>query len=341
MFKISVIVPVYKKQEQLPDALKSLAAQTVFEDIQLILVDDGSPDACGKICDEFARKNSNTVVIHKENGGVSSARNAGLDAATGEYIGFVDADDTVSPDYFENLLKAVQKGNCDMAFGTMTLIWSGEHRRGRIWYGDGTVLDKNEIINGFARRMLTDGSQNSACTKLIKRSTIKENNIRFPVGIKIGEDKQFVLGVLKHCSSAVCAGVYGYFYLDVASSAMHSDKKMLELLDSYEYEVELFCDIGLNEKTVREEKSVYLFHELADFLQRNLSCSRAQAKEAVKQSFENEILMEKIDESLKLVKQNSGRIYNMLADAFSVRSVRRTLFVLGLQRAINERGGRK
>ncbi len=341
MKKLSVIIPVYKKQEQLPETLKSLAAQTVFDDIELILVDDGSPDGCGRICDEFAKQHKNTVVIHKENGGVSTARNAGLEAATGEYIGFIDADDTVAPDYFEKLLNAIEKNSCDMAFGAMTLIWAGEYRRGKMWYKKDTVLDRNDIINSFARRMLIDGSQNAVWSKLMRHDIIERKKIRFPVGIKIGEDKQFVLEFLKHCNSAVCTGDYGYFYLDVPSGAMHSNKKMLELLASYEDEVELFTELGLDEKTVREEKSAYLFYELADFLQRSLSCSLAQAKVTVKEHFENIELMAKIDTGLSFVKQNNGRIYSMLADAFAARSALKTICVLLLQKAINERGGRK
>jgi len=89
--KISIIVPVYKVEPYLRKCIDSILAQT-FTDFELILVDDGSPDGCGKICDEYAKKDNRILVIHKSNGGLSSARNAGLEIAKGEYIGFVDSD---------------------------------------------------------------------------------------------------------------------------------------------------------------------------------------------------------------------------------------------------------
>lgn len=114
MPEISVIVPVYKVQDFLPACLSSLAAQT-FQDYELILVDDGSPDRCGALCDEYAAADSRARVIHKANGGLSSARNAGLEAAAGRYIAFVDSDDVVAPDYLETLYTAIRRDRADMA----------------------------------------------------------------------------------------------------------------------------------------------------------------------------------------------------------------------------------
>lgn len=105
---ISVIVPVYRVEPFLPRCLDSLRNQT-YRNLEILLVDDGSPDNCGKICDEYAEKDHRFRVIHKENGGLSSARNAGLDAATGEFIGFVDSDDWIAPQMYETLLSALIK----------------------------------------------------------------------------------------------------------------------------------------------------------------------------------------------------------------------------------------
>ena len=94
---VSVIVPVYKVEKYLDKCIESIVGQT-YENLEIILVDDGSPDNCPTMCDEWAQKDSRIKVIHKENGGLSSARNAGLDACTGDYIGFVDSDDWIEPD---------------------------------------------------------------------------------------------------------------------------------------------------------------------------------------------------------------------------------------------------
>lgn len=340
MFKISVIVPVYKAEKHLPACLKSIAEQTVFNKIQLILVDDGSPDGCGRICDEFAEKYTNTVVIHKENGGVSAARNAGLNAAQGEYIGFVDADDTIASDYYENLLAAIENRGSDMAFGSMTFVYKGQKRMWPCWYPSNTVLE-DTLLNEYILKMLTDGNQNSTCVKLLKREIIERNYIRFPVDVKIGEDKMFVLQYLQYCKSAVCTGNCGYIYMDVISSAMHSDKKMLELLSVYDRETDMFVSLGIDRKTVVEKKSSILFEELSDFLQRCYAESFARARFAVKEAFNNKDLMAHIDEGLSFVKANNGRIYNMLADAFAERNITKTLFVLVIQNIITKNGERK
>ena len=102
--KISVIVPVYKVEKYLDKCVESIVNQT-YKNLEIILVDDGSPDNCPAMCDEWAEKDERIRVIHKENGGLADARNAGMDIATGDYIGFVDSDDWIEPNMYEVLLK--------------------------------------------------------------------------------------------------------------------------------------------------------------------------------------------------------------------------------------------
>lgn len=110
---ISVIVPIYRVEEYLPRCIDSLLAQT-YQNIQIILVDDGSPDACGRICDEYASTDKRIQVIHKENGGLSDARNAGLSASKGDYIAFVDSDDWVASEYLERMQQSLCKHDADI-----------------------------------------------------------------------------------------------------------------------------------------------------------------------------------------------------------------------------------
>lgn len=111
---ISIIVPVYKVENYLSKCLDSMICQT-YKNIEIILVDDGSPDNSGKICDDYAKKDSRIKVIHKENGGLSDARNAGLKIATGKYIGFVDSDDYISVEMYEKLYNQAKKEDADIA----------------------------------------------------------------------------------------------------------------------------------------------------------------------------------------------------------------------------------
>ncbi len=337
MYRLSVIVPVYNAEKFLPVCLDSIAKQTVFADTELILVNDGSKDGSGKICDAFAAAHPNTVVLHQPNGGVSRARNAGLEKAQGQYIGFCDADDTLAADYYEKLLLAAEETDSDFSFCGMTFDRAEGKREQPLFFPGGTVLENGDIASRFARKMLTDGSQNSVWSKVIRRNLIAENQVRFPIDIPIGEDKIFVLSLLKFCRRIVSADSTGYYYRDVGASAMHSNKKMEVLLATDEEEVKRFTSLGLDFDTVRREKSAFLFTELADYLQRELQISRKRAKLSVRENFANDLLMKKIDCGLPYIQANSGRIYSMLAAAFQKRSPAQTMAVLTLQKLINRR----
>lgn len=337
MYSLSVIVPVYNAEKYLPKALESLAAQTVTDSMQIILVDDGSVDASPAICDDFASKRPDTVVIHRKNGGVSAARNAGIKEADGEYVGFVDADDTVAPDYFEKLLNAAKSNNCDMAISNFSIIFNSENRPNKSPFIEGQIFTQTDISALIARRMLSSGDLNSVWSKIFRRSIINNFSVKFPEDVRIGEDKRFVLEFLRHCSSAVYAGDCGYRYFNVETGAMHSDKKMDELLATDDDELEIFVSLGLDRNTVREEKSAFLFIELADFLQRCFTKSISEAKAAAKLSFANDELMPKLDFATAYIKANNGMIYSLLATAFQKRSVPMTLAVLLAQKIINSR----
>ena len=114
MKKVSIIIPVYKAEGYLNKCLESVVNQT-YQNLEIILIDDGSPDNCPKMCDDWAKKDKRIKVIHKENGGVSSARNCALDKLTGDYICFVDSDDTIHPKYVEILIRNLKEANADIS----------------------------------------------------------------------------------------------------------------------------------------------------------------------------------------------------------------------------------
>lgn len=118
---LSIVVPVYKVENYLAECLDSILAST-FTDFEILLVDDGSPDTCPAICDEYAKKDTRIKVVHKENGGLSSARNAGLDIAQGKYIGFVDSDDRILPEMYEHMISALEKEDADIVCCGMRLL---------------------------------------------------------------------------------------------------------------------------------------------------------------------------------------------------------------------------
>lgn len=110
---LSIIVPIYKIEDYLPQCIESILAQN-YSEFELILVDDGSPDDCPAICEDYSKKDSRIKVIHKSNGGLVSARKAGLRIAQGEYIGYVDGDDWIEPDFYERLMRKAEESNADI-----------------------------------------------------------------------------------------------------------------------------------------------------------------------------------------------------------------------------------
>lgn len=203
---ISVIIPVYNVEEYLARCVDSILSQT-HPSLEVILVNDGSTDDSGSICDTYAQKDSRVRVIHKENGGLSSARNAGMDAATGEYITFVDSDDWIEADGYEHLLDVMERyqvklvcgGNYDVDGGT------GEKTLG-------LCPKKEEVITAeeFVGRMfLWDGFDSSACDKLYHRSLLE--TFRYPEG-KVCEDVAVTYKIVLQTDRAALSDRPFYFY---------------------------------------------------------------------------------------------------------------------------------
>ena len=218
---ISVIVPVYKVEQYLPKCVDSILNQT-YRNLEVILVDDGSPDTCGVICDAYAEKDPRVKVIHKENGGLSSARNAGIDIAQGEYFGFVDSDDWIEPEMYETLYSGIQKYDAKVAYGGRYDV-DGK-TGGRIV---GLCPEKEECISGIemlGRTFLWDRCDSAAWDKLYHRSLFDE--IRYPQGFN-SEDIAIFYKLMELTDKVVMCNKPLYNYLHRPNSittAKLSDK---------------------------------------------------------------------------------------------------------------------
>ncbi|MBO5945148.1 MAG: glycosyltransferase [Clostridia bacterium] len=211
MPKYSIIVPVYKAEAYLSECVESVLSQA-FSDFELILVDDGSPDGSGDLCDRYAERDGRVRVIHKENGGVSSARNAGVDVSEGEYIIFLDSDDFVDKTYFDVIEELVSSGGELFSFGT----YNYDHKI------DGSVEIMSSGMNldieldtsdseGLSRFML-DGFFAPPWNKVFLASVIKANNLRFPLGVVCFEDYLFSLEYLRHVKKIKSTSAPIYYY---------------------------------------------------------------------------------------------------------------------------------
>ena len=131
MPKISVIVPVYKAEKFLATCIESILNQT-YGNLEIILVDDGSPDSCGKICEKYALSDSRVKVVHQKNAGVAAARNVGLDLAEGDYGTFVDSDDYIQPQMYEKMIRCAEHNHCDLVMCDCIKVYSDGHRAGQL-----------------------------------------------------------------------------------------------------------------------------------------------------------------------------------------------------------------
>lgn len=173
---ISVIVPIYKVQDYLEECVASIAGQT-YPNIEIILVDDGSPDECPQMCDAWAKKDSRIKVVHKKNGGLSSARNAGLDVANGEYICFVDSDDFICKDALQNLYNRIKE---DASVGiTSGLIYRYQDGKASC-FRDGWLLSEERVISAddFLIATMSQKSSYTVWNKLYRRSLIGDTRFR-------------------------------------------------------------------------------------------------------------------------------------------------------------------
>lgn len=181
---ITVIVPVYNVEPFLPRCLESILIQS-YNNLEILVIDDGSTDGSGMICDRFAKRDSRIQVIHKANGGLSSARNMGLDNAHGQYISFIDSDDFIAPDFYERLLHLIVKNDADIAFCNYSLYYSSDFQVNGQKKGKYVLYNsKREIMNNFYNHNC--GLAVIACNKLYKIKLFEQ--LRFPEG-RLYEDE--------------------------------------------------------------------------------------------------------------------------------------------------------
>lgn len=223
---VSIIIPVYKVEPYLRRCLDSIVDQT-YTNLEIILVDDGSPDNCPQICDEYAIKDSRIVVIHKENGGLSDARNAGLDICRGEYVSFVDSDDYVHEKYIETLINMAVNENADIAIG--------EHKKiyGELQQLKTTTADKFSISSQIALNILFQRKNISfifSWGKLYKKNLFEE--VKFPQG-KFHEDEFTSYIILSKCKKISYINSILYYYQQRKDSIM-SSKHPEDLLEAEE-----------------------------------------------------------------------------------------------------------
>lgn len=240
--QLSIIIPVYKAEPYLPICLDSIISQT-FTDWECILIDDGSPDNCGNICDFYAKKDNRFIVVHKANEGVSIARNKGIEIAKGKWLSFVDSDDYIDCSTYETVIKVAEQKQADLIQWGISLETDGKLIK-EIPCKDGWISD----------RQILDYFEPSTCHKLFLRRIVCDNNIRFPDGLTLSEDRLF--SFIYYLKSSKIYGVKDcfYHYRIYKNSSTHkmSEKNLYD-------EVEI---IKLMEQAAAQNSSEDVFKEI-------------------------------------------------------------------------------
>lgn len=282
---VSIIVPVYNREQYLKTCIDSILSQA-YKDLQVILVDDGSTDKSGEICDSYQKKDSRVIVKHTENHGVSHARNTGLKCATGDYIAFVDSDDTVDKNMFFEMVEAAKETGADIILSDLSVLSCGKNENIVVGLEPLRVYRKEEIQKDILPRFTFIGKENLALfafyTKLYKREVIIDNNIFFDTSISYEEDKLFAIEALANCNSLYyipkayykydtsSGGLYSAFNKDSWIWYVNGYKKFNFLIDKYDiknankkyladsfiYNISWFLYRSRRIKNRREQKSI-------------------------------------------------------------------------------------
>lgn len=256
--KVSIIVPIYNVEPYLRGCIDSILGQT-FKDFKLILVDDGSTDGCAKICDEYALKDERIMVFHKENGGLSDARNFGIEHSDSLYVAFIDSDDTVEPDMFEVLYKNITESCADVSVCGLFDCYTDKKVPQCDEKHSGILLGKEALGEALEGRKFSVNAVN----KLYKKELF--NNIKFPIG-KLSEDAFIIPKILASANKVVYTTEPKYNYMHRKGTITTSEfkKKDLNVIEGYE-DILVFVEKNFpNFKCLAESRLIWAYIYILD-----------------------------------------------------------------------------
>ena len=217
--EVSVIIPVYNSEKYLPECIESIRRQN-FQNIEILLVDDGSTDRSSDICDVFANKDQRIKVIHKKNGGVSAARNTGIDAARGKYLIFVDSDDYLDTECIQTLYDAISKEDIiDCVFCGLRYVYEETNQKTEYLLPEVTIRSEKEF-NKYYLKIRQKFGFYTACAKIYKKKIIEQYNVRFNEKLAVFEDGTFTWNYLERCNVFSCVEKAMYNYRQYSSESL-------------------------------------------------------------------------------------------------------------------------
>jgi glycosyltransferase involved in cell wall biosynthesis len=299
---VSIIVPIYNVEKYLHRCVHSILKQT-YRNIEIILVDDGSPDRCGEMCDEYASLDKRVKVIHKENGGLSDARNMGINISRGCYISFIDSDDWIHEKYIEILVDILEKGNADISVCGFLKTSVEDFTRAPLneHIFEFTNIEALEQLYGeFSTQLVV------AWGKLLKKSLLQ--NIRFPIG-RLHEDVFTTYKIIYEAKKVVFTTNQLLYYWQREESITGGGLKirnLLDVLDALDQRAEFFMSNNLKELVIKTYRSMF-FMFMAAFEQKNMN-------ENDKAELYNQF--ERIKKKLRATKQSNK--FNIIYELFFI-----------------------
>jgi len=276
--KISVIVPIYNVAEYLETCITSIIEQT-YKNIEIILVDDGSTDDCGEICDRWGEKDSRIVVVHKENGGLADARNAGLKVAKGDYIGFVDSDDWIHPEMYERMLEAIENNNCKVAMTRFETKYNANEPDSGEYTNSTFLMSGHDIVNSIVFKEGKIPITYSVWKFLYDYRLVEKKE--FPYG-RYYEDVIYSVTTLWSQEKVVIVDAPLYYYRLRANSITGVQIKQKHVSDMLVY-ADFLLDFYRQNGTSEENRKarVFVIDEMVNYLIKIYENSKTNNKEII------------------------------------------------------------
>ena len=314
--KLSIIIPVYNVEQYLPSCVQSLITQT-YQNLQVILVNDGSTDSSGALCDQLTKQDKRIQVLHKVNGGLSDARNAGLKVATGDYVAFLDSDDVyLFADGVQQLMALAQAERPDVILFQCVDVYP-HHQSVRKAY-DTKYMATHSGADVFAQLVRTQSFNMSACFQLIRRELLESHQLYFEKGL-LSEDVDWSLRLWQHVSKvrAINLPLYGYQHREGSISTTYTIRN----LRSYEHIFAKFVQL-YNERVVDAHTELYWQTIMGYLAQMYTSCLYAYGQIALKDKSEAYAILKRyatlLEHSISIKSDRVIKINRLLGLSFTV-----------------------
>lgn len=297
--KISVVIPVYNAKDYLYDCIKSLLDQTL-SDCEFIFVNDGSTDNSREIIEEHQKKDQRLVLINQENKGIGEARNAGINIANGEYIGFLDNDDFIKDDFLECLYCKAKKDDLDILISKTILGRDGKFIIKDNGFDKDLIFDKTFIKNNIIPNLLRVEDLFAVWNKIYKRSFINANSVRFPENRIIEEDNMFNIQAFNRAGKVLFTNYAGYYYREVANSKSRliiENDYFSKALEKYKFDYKKEYDLSISSIELEKLKAIRFIQRIFYLVYK---CSVSKISFKIKWNYiKNMIFHEKVYELAK------------------------------------------